>query len=524
MNLNKQLLSINPDKKMYFVTKIFKSAKIQYKNLIIKNNKDNKSIRLVDLDYVIDKNDQLLCTTLITDKDYVIIGFNDDDRVHIVYVDQIIKLPTSNLFGHHSEYGCNYDEKLLLANLNYDTFQTIIESFDDPKILMTKKNKKILREADMNGLINPILYYKNEVLENHFQQKKMEYMDLFSLFINSKSDTYFCHTTNEYLYYKDFFRNDPTIMPIQIILYVNINNDKFLVSTSIFNGIPLLYTSVIIRNSLQSRRRKFPQSSVKKNNILLSDLSVNINQRRHDILFHNVCKIKDANFLNIQKPAGGKMPTKMYLHDNDKEILATCVENMKPLLDETYDNPFNTCKIYNKILEANCDPKLIYGSNEVDFCFGICSLYSDIKNNTYLNKNDITIIDKIKKMNIARQEKFLYDLSGHNIKISNLNANINDLINKSKTSNFFKKRSFVENIITKYKYPKYFSNDNTIGLNIRNLSESYSSSESCSSSMSDDEPLFKSECGDIDKESILKNKHFSKVRSFRIYFGFTKLQ
>jgi len=89
----------------------------------------------------------------VTTEDYVIVGFTNDQRVCKVMVSQILKLPTSILYRYYTEFGCNYDEKVTITEFDYDAFQIIIESIDQPQILMTQQNAHILQIARNTGLI-----------------------------------------------------------------------------------------------------------------------------------------------------------------------------------------------------------------------------------------------------------------------------------------------------------------------------------------------------------------------------------
>ena len=544
MNTNKQLLSICPKKKIYVVNKIFLSPQIQYKKLIIKPNKDNESIILVDLDYELSDSDKLLCITLITENDYIIIGFENDDRVHLVYTEQIAKLhPTSLLIGYHIDIGCNYNEKLVLPNLSYDTFQIIIESFDNPQILMTKKNAKILDYADTYGLINPILYYKNNVLEKHYQQKKMEDMNSFSQFINSKTDKYFCHAIDEYLYYKNIFRNDCAIMPVQFVVYVNMEA-KYIISVSIYDGITIKFGKT---DPFKHSTRRNQATSY------FSDPVIDINQYRHKILFDNTSSWHDAMILNIPKPiAIGKATAKKQQQSKPpptistniitdrNQILNMCVENMKSVLDETDRTNvelFKTFKIYNKIIEANCDPNLIYGSNEIDFCTGICTLYGDMCCNTYLDKNNLISTEKFKTMDTARQQKYLYNLNEHNLNESNIKTHLHEV--KTKITNmmkyndcrFIKKQLYVEKTIVKHKYPRKFRSVDVLNLNNRDYiysrnrygSSGSEESEESEETISDNEKNFASVLNINNVNAEKDIKYSEEISKFRMYFGFVRL-
>lgn len=394
--------------KLYIVTKIFTSTSITYKNLIIKNSKNNTSIDLIDRDQNLEKDDEIIKTVLVTPEDFIIVGFSNDERVHIVPIKQIIKLPTSIIYGHYMEYGCNYNKKITLEHFSYDTFKIIIDSFDDPQILMTKKNMHILQAADLTGLVNSIYCYRNLILEEEMEKKKLYQIKIFSNFVSGKTPQCFCYTLKEYLFYKNYFSADPSIIPIQLC---TISGSVFCIS--VYNGIPLTFGSSSYGSKISKKYHK------------IYETVEDINKLRYDILFtkkselNNYSIIAKQIYLDSDSIFSGDDESVILSEEESTECIISKSKtkpnqhynrNIRFIQEKGYSDSKTSYDAINEFIEAQCDPDLIYNSDEIHFCQGVISLHLNYDNFISL-ENEIVSAEKYKDMDNAKQHKYPCDLS-----------------------------------------------------------------------------------------------------------------
>ena len=397
MDIIKQKINDISDKlgkKIYIVNKIYKSTKINYKRLIIDMIEDDASI--IEIDQTYDTNNKIACSIIITDEDFVIVGFNHHECVHIVSASQINKFPTSILYGHREEYGYDYDMKIMLNACSYEMFEIIMSSFDCPQILTSKENSYILQAGDEMGLIDPAFCIANNVMNSYYDKKKSQEMSRFSDFMDAKSYAFFCNTNESYLAYKNIFQDNPSIVPVQLICN---NKEGYMYHMSIYNGIPIIFSEY---------------GAGDEEHISNYDLTGDINQKRHEMIT-NVNEITDSEILKLSRNFFSTRKNSEEAIKMEIETTQKMIAHMQPLLDKEYPNADNTYKISNRILETRYDPKLLYNSDEIGYCTDILRVLNNPVNYNYYIKQLIAI-DKFINIDNFRKQSYPYNITENNTK------------------------------------------------------------------------------------------------------------
>lgn len=373
-------------KKIYIVDNIFNSSKIIYMNLVV-DSSNYLDYFVTDID---DKNEYLNKTVykiLITDIDFIIVGFNDDDRINVISSVHLDNFPTSILYGYREEYGYNYNEKIVLPHFDYDTYLILIDSFYYPQILTYRYNIHILRAADLVGLVNPITCIINDGIDTLLEKEKRTHISKFFYFYrnDSKILSCFCSSIEEYKLYSKILDSDRSFIPIQI-LYDNYQSRPICIN--IFNGIPILYTK---HNS--SVKHMYTIDNFEKKG--------DINKLRSQMI-EELCKqINDENILSLS---------------SNRKIIT----NMISVLDFNCFGFDFDLKIYAKIIEGYNNPKLLYNSNEINYCNALCDIYNSLYDNLAISNAEIISINDFVAMNDAKNRPYPYDFTNVTEKNSDL--------------------------------------------------------------------------------------------------------
>lgn len=410
-------------KKIYPVNKIYKCTKINYKRLVIDSVENVTCI--IDLNQKYDFDNKITSVIIITDEDFVIVGFNCEkcdncDNCEncddILYATDINKFPTCIFYGHIEEFGYNYDTKIILSTCSYKMFELIIQSFDCPQILTSRENSHILSVADKLGLVTPIICVASDIMNSYFDKKKSIEMTRLYDFINGKYHNFFCYTSESYFAYKNIFTDDPSIIPIQFIY-----NRGNIYHISVYSGIPVGY---------YDSQSYFDDIQLK----LDFNLTVDINQKRHKMIY-NTDHDTDSIILGLTP-----------VMDKPNNRYEKLVEHMQPVLDKDYCDPDYTYNISNKILETRYNPKLLYNSNDIEYCKEILRvLYMDMNNEyNYQYVKNIIPIDKFINMDNCRKMPYPHHISENGVNMPQIIKLLKDIIKNHLYEELFKKQPFID--------------------------------------------------------------------------------
>jgi len=159
------------------------------------------------------------------------------------------------------------------------------------------------------------------------------------------------------------------------------------------------------------------------------ELKADINQKRHNALL-TVQYLVDTDFFIDQRKKDSDDSSEEYYSPRTKKAFRKWGEYLKPILDTNCMSSENTYTIFNKIVEANCDPKLLYNSNEIAFCQGVCMIYEQQQCvcDFITRQFGMISIDKFINMDNVRQQKYSYDLSNTILETPGANEYLADLV------------------------------------------------------------------------------------------------
>lgn len=505
-------LCVNLNKKIYIVKNVYNNPTLDYRHVIVNVDAgDEKKLSITVAKYdsniwnsitilkttniVISSQSQYsvpLLTTINIDNDnklnfiimaiddsknndFLIIGFSNEERVHLVEVRHLEEMRTSLLYGYYKEYGCNYDNKIILNSWTYEMFAHIIKSFENPMYFLDydyDMKNNIINSADSIGLINPILFYRNKILEKKFQTKKLADMNSFNEFLTKSGEFFFFKKSDDYFMYKSMLSSNSEIIPIQLITI-----DYEIYNINICEGIPIFhkrYCSDVDNLHIKSKGN----INHLRHKIIL-DIFANFNSMYNDDNFLHVLnnKIKNENIFynNLNELPKDKISLLFGLFSQygiksinevseDPKIEESMREDYEYEESEYKESKMNILMlIFNHVNKCN----YFYNLDEYNFIKYLSKIhkmyfhnYQGLIDDFYYNvekcSNDKISIDLEIAYNIKNQE-FMYDLSDTKIKIYN---NIDKLIIQIEKINlssqkYIKKNSYQDDNMYSHKIKSY---------------------------------------------------------------------
>jgi hypothetical protein len=169
----------------------------------------------------------------IVNDNFIVIGFNKDNRIFIIPNNIVDKFKNSFITLCKSDVIIPMHEKIIV-DVEYDAFEKVYEILFDPKKRLDA-SRETINLLDKYGFVDNMMYLVDELMH----KKKMSEMQKINDFIENKQLAYLTQNVGDYETFKKIFCEHEHIIPISIIF----DKDK-LVSMNVYNGIPIYYTGL----------------------------------------------------------------------------------------------------------------------------------------------------------------------------------------------------------------------------------------------------------------------------------------
>uniref|UniRef100_A0A6C0C787 Prolyl 4-hydroxylase alpha subunit Fe(2+) 2OG dioxygenase domain-containing protein n=1 Tax=viral metagenome TaxID=1070528 RepID=A0A6C0C787_9ZZZZ len=169
----------------------------------------------------------------ITNDDFVVIGFNKDNRIFIIPNSVIKKFKNSFVALCKTDVAVPAYEKIIVDE-EYGAFEKVYEILFDPK-KRPDASRETLDLLNKYGFVNDTMHLIDELMH----QKKIAETQKVNDFIENNELTYLTQNAGDYESFKKILSKYDHIVPISVIF----DKDK-LICMNTYDGIPIYYTGL----------------------------------------------------------------------------------------------------------------------------------------------------------------------------------------------------------------------------------------------------------------------------------------
>ena len=200
------------------------------------------------------------------------IGFENDSRTFTIPIDIIKSYPNSLIYGYCANIDFDLSEKIILdldnpGGITYESFKLVYDVITGAtNQFETSPDTMVI--LDYYGFVNDILLRTQKYLD----MKKNQKLCRINNFIKGIDKLFVPKNSKDYLHFKEIFRSQSNIIPIQFICCYTT-----LIGINIYSGIPIYYTGY--QNSKKSPYLK-DHDGIPEN-------ETNINYLKYQMFFTN---------------------------------------------------------------------------------------------------------------------------------------------------------------------------------------------------------------------------------------------
>ena len=159
------------------------------------------------------------------------IGFKNDLRTFTIPIDIIKSYPNSLIYGYYDSIDFDLTEKIILDSITYESFKLVYDVITGT-VNQFDASPDTMAILDYYGFVDDMLLSAQKYLD----MKKNQKLCRINNFIKGIDKLFVPKNLKDYLHFKEIFRPQSNIIPIQFICC-----HTTLMGINIYSGIPIYY-------------------------------------------------------------------------------------------------------------------------------------------------------------------------------------------------------------------------------------------------------------------------------------------